>query len=82
MTRVCEQVLQFSTALVCPPAGGFAFLPRHFRLCRDPRPLPRLPTARTCFSELLLPAYSSAADLRQALGTLLREACQGHFSLA
>ncbi len=77
-----RQVLRFATALDRPPAGGFAALPRRFRLRRDPLPLPRLPSARTCFAELFLPEYSSPADLRAAIRTALGEGGLGAFGLA
>ena len=80
---LCEkQVLRFATALSRPPAGGFASLPRRFRLRRDPRPVPRLPSARTCFSELLLPDYATATDLSHALHAAIDEGGRGPFGLA
>ena len=76
------QVLRFATALDRPPAGGFLALPRRFRLRRDPLPLPRLPSAHTCFAELLLPEYPAAAALREALCAALNEGGLGAFGLA
>ncbi len=80
--RPPPQVLRFATALDRPPAGGFAALPRRFRLRRDPLPPPRLPSARTCFAELLLPEHPAPAALRAALRTALREGGLGAFGLA
>ena len=75
-------MLRFATAFDRPPVGGFSVLPRRFRLRRDPRSLPRLPTARTCFAELLLPTYPTAADLNKALHTILQDGNVGPFGLA
>ena len=54
-----KAVLRFCTSCQTLPAGGFASLPNRIRICKTEMPLPRLPVAHTCFSELLLPLYKS-----------------------
>ncbi|EKX45009.1 hypothetical protein GUITHDRAFT_71756, partial [Guillardia theta CCMP2712] len=69
--RCC--VLKFSCALSRPPAGGFRRMPNKFRICKTELPLPRLPTAHTCFAEIVLPEYQTRDDLIQAFQRVVVE---------
>jgi ubiquitin-protein ligase E3 C len=71
-----RQFMRFVTSSERAPLGGFANLDPPFTIIRVPLASgdeQRLPTARTCFNELLWPAYSSKqtakAKLLQAISS-------------
>ncbi|CAI5476642.1 unnamed protein product [Closterium sp. Yama58-4] len=64
-------LLFFATAVSNLPANGFKGLAMGFHLHRADVDLSRLPTAHTCFHQLLLPPYESIEMMRTRLLTLV-----------
>ena len=76
------KLLQFASGLSRLPVGGFADLTPPFKLSLNLSLAPTsLPTAHTCFNNVGIPPYSSAADLRQKLMCAIYEGAGG-FSFA
>ena len=64
------EVLVFCTGSARAPPAGFAALQPPFEILLDATPsaCARLPTAHTCFNQIVLPtSYASAAQLREKL---------------
>lgn len=72
-----RRLLEFVTASDRVPAGGYAQV--NFRIMRngDGGMEQRLPTAYTCYGNLLLPKYSSTDILAQKLEWAIRQAYEG-----
>eukprot|EP01012_Entosiphon_sulcatum_P040421 TRINITY_DN54073_c0_g1_i1.p1 TRINITY_DN54073_c0_g1~~TRINITY_DN54073_c0_g1_i1.p1 ORF type:complete len:793 (-),score=106.89 TRINITY_DN54073_c0_g1_i1:10-2364(-) len=74
-----SQLLQFVVGCPAVPAGGFANLQPRFTLVRTNSDNcdAKLPTARTCFNQLQLPAYSSYELLEKKLRLAMTDGAEG-----
>ena len=77
------RLLQFCTGSSRVPLAGFAALRgphgnvMKFNLARDNGGATRLPTAHTCFNQLVLPEYRSFEQLAHRLGQAIDEGAEG-----
>lgn len=68
-----RRLLFFATAVTSLPLAGFAGLQSRFHIHRADCSLDRLPTAHTCFFQLVLPPYPSWKVMRRSLLTITQE---------
>jgi len=72
------RLVQFTTGSSQLPSGGFKGLEPKFTIhCVSYGGLNRLPTAHTCFNELILPDYESCEKLHQSLKVAITEGVVG-----
>ena len=69
-----RRLLFFSTSVAFLPMEGFAGLPSKFHIHKAHTDLTWLPTAHTCFFQLLLPSYPSLEIMNSKLYAVI----EGH----
>lgn len=72
-TEQCRKLLFFSTSLWHLPAEGFAGLHSKFHIHKGHTNTSWLPTAHTCFYQLILPPYPSLEAMQEKLMILTEE---------